>query len=33
MLEIVLHLKQHFLENKTKLFETLTLYSSSWIAL
>ena len=26
MLEIVLHLKQPFLENKTKLFETLTSY-------
>ena len=29
MLEIVLHLKQHFLENKTKLFETLTFYHST----
>ncbi len=28
MLEIALHLKQHFLENKTKLFETLIFYSS-----
>lgn len=27
MLEIVLHLKQNFLENKTQLFETLTFYS------
>lgn len=26
MLEIVLHLKQYFIENKTKLFETLTFY-------
>ena len=29
MLEIVLHLKQPFLENKTKLFETLTFYNST----
>jgi hypothetical protein len=33
MLEIVLHLKQPFLENKTKLIETLTFYPSSWPAL
>ena len=31
MLEIVLHLKQPFLENKTKLIETLTTHTAPWL--